>query len=394
MQTSETYRFLIFGLTSFHSLPQREQAIATELARRGHHVDFIEIAPSLAGKVQAFVHRTFSPLGQDTGFTVRSLPSHLHIHTPPTLPTGFRNSLTPPADRTIFRSWFRRTFADVDFSDVIAIVNIPLWWGHFIDRNLIAPRLLIYDICDDLAVQSKNERTMHRLRTGEMSLKKEVDLVTYSAAEMREDVRRRFPDTATLFLPNGVGSDFIHAVRTASSKENGDPSPHVGYIGATSGKWFDEDLFLGLPERFPHFRFSVIGPVESAFADRCASCPNVTLHGFVPHDDLAIWLNRFDAAIIPFRHNAITRVVNPLKMYEYASAGLPVVARWTEELEHYAEYVYLAETVRGFEDKLERAVCEDNETLRNERLRFAEANTWEIRIAQLLDHLHQHAAAV
>jgi len=394
MQTSETYRFLIFGLTSFHSLPQREQAMAAELAHRGHRIDFIEIAPSVAGKMQAFVHRTFSPLGQDTGFKYAAVPPNLHIHTPPTLPTGFRNSLTPPADRSIFRSWFRREFAGHDFSDAIVIINIPLWWGNFIDRTLVSPRVLIYDICDALEVQSRFDRTLQRLRAGETLLKREVDLVTYSAAEMRQDVEQRFADTKTLFLPNAVGGDFIDAVQRIPRTANGDPSPHIGYIGATTGKWFDEELFLGLLKRFPTYRFSVIGPVENPFADRCRVHANVTLHGFVQHENLPDWLQRFDAAIIPFRHNAITRVVNPLKMYEYASAGLPVVARWTEELEHYAGHVYLARTASEFGDKLERAVTEDSASLRRERMHFAASNTWKVRCDRLLDHLHQHAATV
>ncbi|MDT8325713.1 MAG: hypothetical protein RRA94_16480, partial [Bacteroidota bacterium] len=68
MSSAATYHFLFFGLTSFHSLPQREQAIATECARMGHQVDFIEIAPSVAGKTHAMLNRTFAPLARDSGF--------------------------------------------------------------------------------------------------------------------------------------------------------------------------------------------------------------------------------------------------------------------------------------------------------------------------------------
>jgi glycosyltransferase involved in cell wall biosynthesis len=55
--------------------------------------------------------------------------------------------------------------------------------------------------------------------------------------------------------------------------------------------------------------------------------------------DLPAYCARFDAALLPFRINPMTRSINPIKLREYLAAGLPVVStplpeviRWLEPL--------------------------------------------------------------
>ncbi len=393
MSTDSTYHFLFFGLTSFRSLPQREQAIAIECARLGHEVDFIEIPPSVAGKVHALFNSAFSPLSRDTGFTCDPALPNLRIHTPPTLPTGFRNSLTPTLDRAIFRQWFRRRFRGTDFSRVIAMVMMPLWWGNYIDRALFDPGLLVYDICDSLEVQSRNEKTLRRLREAEESLGAEAGLITFSAREMETDVLRQFPHAEALFLPNAVSKEFISRVdQEPLFHRNGHPRS-IGYIGATSGKWFDNELVLSTIREFADCHISIIGPVDKRFAEACETYPNVTLHGYVSHDALAHHLRRFDVAIIPFLSNEITRIVNPLKLYEYSVAGLPIVATRTAELAHHSSILYLAQDASGFIASIRAALEEDSSELRRARRRFAEAHTWEDRVRTFIGHLQQQVLA-
>lgn len=447
-----TYHFLFFGLTSFDSLPQREQALATECARTGHHVDFIEIPRSTAGRTQALLHRMFSPLSRETGFARAPEQRRLRVHTPPTLPTGFRSSLAPALDRSIFQQWFRRRFAGTDFSQSIAMIMLPLWWGNLIDRSLLNPRLLVYDVCDALEVQGRTDRALRRLHRHEAQLAAEADLVTYSAHEEGDSIRRRFPRTRTLLLPNAVSTEFVEQCDAAindnprisegtavngvadagdmnlikecrsingggpvngnRSTDGGGPvngrepvnggrliqtssqrRPVIGYIGATCGKWFDAELLFASIERFPEYDFCVVGPVTGDFAVRCEKYPNVTLLGFVPHRDLPLLLRSFDAAVIPFLSNAISDVVNPLKLYEYAAAGLPIIAAGVKELMHYSDIVALADTREAFFAGIRHAV-EQTDCSRRDRLRsFARQNTWDRRVRRLLDTITEHVAA-
>ncbi|MBR9974937.1 MAG: glycosyltransferase [Bacteroidetes bacterium] len=393
MRTDKAYHFLFFGLTSFRSLPQREQALALECARLGHEVDFIEIAPSVAGRLHALSNRLFSPLSRDEGFTYTAQYPTLRIHTPPTLPTGFRNSLTPAIDRALFRRWFNATFRERDLSDSIVMVMMPLWWGNFIDRDFLRPALLVYDICDSLEVQARSAETLSRLRTCERALASEADLITYSAREMEADIRRAYPQSQAYFIPNAVSREFIaHVDGEPLSSRNGQP-PTIGYIGSTSGKWFDAELVLAVARALPECTVSIVGPVDRRFTEHCRSLSNIELHGYVPHAALAAQLRRFDVAIIPFLDNEITRIVNPLKLYEYSVAGLPIVARRTEELAHYAGLLYLADTQERFISEIRRALEENDPALARDRRLFAERNTWEGRVRDFLQRIQQPVLA-
>ena len=55
------------------------------------------------------------------------------------------------------------------------------------------------------------------------------------------------------------------------------------------------------------------------------------------------YLYHFDACLIPFKVNSITEATDPVKMYEYLSAGKPVVSVALSELEPFREYLYLAQ---------------------------------------------------
>ena len=57
-----------------------------------------------------------------------------------------------------------------------------------------------------------------------------------------------------------------------------------------------------------------------------AALPNVHLLGQKPHDELPAYCKGFDVGMIPYRIDERMTFVNPLKLREYLSAGLPVVS--------------------------------------------------------------------
>ena len=69
---------------------------------------------------------------------------------------------------------------------------------------------------------------------------------------------------------------------------------------------------------------------------------NVKLLGERPYAELPAYLQQFDAAIIPFKMTELTQSTNPVKLYEYLSAGVPVVASPMPELVAVGDLVYLA----------------------------------------------------
>ena len=77
----------------------------------------------------------------------------------------------------------------------------------------------------------------------------------------------------------------------------------------------------------PHWpsQISVL-PLDSRCAPLMCGLKNVHLLGEQPYAVLPSYLHQFDVACIPFLRNSLTEATNPVKFYEYLSAGKPVVS--------------------------------------------------------------------
>jgi len=102
---------------------------------------------------------------------------------------------------------------------------------------------------------------------------------------------------------------------------------------------------------------------------------------------MPLYVYHFDVCIIPFEISKVTNAVDPVKLYEYLSAGKPVVASRTTELLHYEDYLYLAATHSEFLHNVERALLENDISAEERRVELARQNTWDNRVALLNDNL-------
>ncbi|MEI0737573.1 glycosyltransferase [Paenibacillus sp. JTLBN-2024] len=90
------------------------------------------------------------------------------------------------------------------------------------------------------------------------------------------------------------------------------------------------------------------------------------------YHELPMHLHRFDAAIIPFLQNELTKATNPVKLYEYLAAGKPVVSTALPELETVAAgLTVIARTPEAFEQAVERSLRQNTPQLMEARKNFA-----------------------
>ncbi len=116
-------------------------------------------------------------------------------------------------------------------------------------------------------------------------------------------------------------------------------------------------------------------------ASRLRALPNVHLLGRRPYRDLPRYAKAFDVAVCPFVSSELTRNVDPVKLREYLSAGLPVVATGIPEAAAYAASCRLVSGPEEFLAACESAWRGDSAALRRARSDAMRDETWERKAA-------------
>jgi hypothetical protein len=98
--------------------------------------------------------------------------------------------------------------------------------------------------------------------------------------------------------------------------------PHIGFIGCLGG-WFDWPLVLRLADAVQPMPVTLVGPQASPTPARRPS--NIQLHPPCPQAEGVRWLQSFTIGLIPFKQNALTAGIDPIKYYQYRGAGLPML---------------------------------------------------------------------
>ncbi|NOT00947.1 MAG: glycosyltransferase [Phycisphaerales bacterium] len=157
--------------------------------------------------------------------------------------------------------------------------------------------------------------------------------------------------------------------------------PVVGFFGLLH-HWVDVDLIAAVARRLPQLHFVLIGQAHTNIT-ALKSCSNVHLAGHRPYAELPAYCAAFEAAILPFKCNAFTPFINPIKLREYLAAGLPVVSTPMPEAERYAPDVVTAEGADAFAEACLGAIGRSSHAERLRRSRTMAGETWEARVETL-----------
>ena len=154
------------------------------------------------------------------------------------------------------------------------------------------------------------------------------------------------------------------------------PRPIIGFYG-TVQDWVDLELIAALARRRPDWTFVLIGQVL-VDASAVAGLDNVRLLGRRPHRDLPAYCKGFDVGLIPYVLSPRMDFVNPIKLREYLSAGLPVVSADLREVRRYP--CAIASGPGEFEAAIAAALESDSEAARQRRSEAMRAETWERKV--------------
>ncbi len=357
----------------WHEDPTSNHHVLRELARSRRVVWLNSIAtrtPSLAS-------------GRDLGKITRKLrefakgpinvENDLWVYTPLALP--FPHSV---AARTLNRQILRATIRLLRLR--LKIEEFQLWTflpnvGDYV--GTLGERSSVYYCVDEWSMFGYLDRA--QTVAAERTLLEKVDAVFAINSALAE--AKRAVNPATFEAPHGVDhAAFAKALDPATIVPpdlDALPHPRLGFYG-TLRDWVDFELLAHVARARPTWQIVLLGQ-ELCDTSAIADLPNVHLLGQKPHHELPAYCKGFDVGIIPYRIDERMKFVNPLKLREYLSAGLPVVSTPVPEVRRYPKLAEIAATPDDFIAACERALASSTE--RAVRSAAMTTETWAARVA-------------
>ena len=209
--------------------------------------------------------------------------------------------------------------------------------------------------------------------------------LTITTSQWLDDAMAPFAKTRTLIRN---AAEYEHFAEPPA-EDYRDPKGRrvIGYYGAIA-EWFDCDLVEAVARRHPECSVLLIGADTVHAKERLADTPNVAFTGEMPYDRLPFYLHGFDICLLPFKVIPLTLATNPVKAYEYLSAGKPVVAVDLPEMKQFDGLLYAAQDAAMFVDAVTNLIEKPEPTeLFQRRQAFAAGQTWVHRCKTLISEV-------
>lgn len=189
-----------------------------------------------------------------------------------------------------------------------------------------------------------------------------------------------------LLLQNGV--DLDHYLNYVKSEINLPPEPRAIYAGALDHR-FGFDVIRNVALKHPSVSFLLAGPVEDKDKTAFSDVGNIHFLGHVKYADLPNLLGQCQIGLLPMSDHPSNLGRSPMKLFEYAAVGLPVVSTATPEIERRRlPFVFLAHDLQTFQEKLGEILDSDSSTLAQQAKNSAMHESWASKATIILNYMY------
>lgn len=265
-----------------------------------------------------------------------------------------------------------------DSQNLVSLVQHPFWYD--IARVLPNSRM-VYDCMDH---HEGFGNVAAEVLTLECALFRDSDL-TVTTSDYLDKIIEKQAKRRALIRNAGEYGHFAH--RPASVYRDPQGRKVIGYYGAIA-EWFDQDLVEAVAKRFPDCAIMLVGADTVDAKSRLGKSPNVTFIGETPYKELPYYLYGFDVCLLPFKIIPLTLATNPVKLYEYLSAGKTVVTVDLPEMKQFGNLVHVAGNADDFLSAVATSLSQPAapESIAA-RQAFAKEQTWTHRVEALISYV-------
>lgn len=331
-------------------------------AQRPHH--FVRVALSLGHQVQIF-----SPFG--ARFVTQPVPQGAALVRRPYLPRVY--------EEWAAIRWFNATSIGSliqSFCHSRADLHV---YGTMPVSPLPRAANVLYDCLDDWSAYPGAPSNIGALQE---ELCRSASQIWVTSNTLYQAFTKRYAMKLVL-VPNGVEFSHFAGALALRQLRSTVARPVLVYMGALCG-WFDASLVSAVARLLPEWRIVLIGRQMLSAQQRSTLClPNVSFLGYKPYSALPALLAAADVAMIPFTRCALTDGTDPVKLYEYLAAGLPVVSTPMPEVMRFCEdgVVSCSASAETFAAQVKRLLTAKNPSRCQE---IAAAHTWHHSFAPAL----------
>lgn len=353
----------VWSVIDWHFRMQRPQHLAAALAGKGHRVFYIS---------NNFVDSA------TPGFAVEALDQegrlfqvNLHVAGAPQIYFDIASPDQVAAIQASLATLLHWTLT----TSSVSLVQHPYW----LEPAQSLPNMrLVYDCMDHHGGFEDNAASV---LAGERTLVESADLLIVTSQWLFEELEGKSSNIAMI----RNATEYSHfCERPDEVFVDPDGRRIIGYYGAIA-EWFDPELIRRVAEDHPDQLVLLVGRDTAGVQEKLQGLSNVRFTGEVPYRELPYWLHAFDVCLLPFQVIPLTLATNPVKVYEYLSAGKPTVSVDLPEMSQFEGLAHLATEPGAFSAAVTQALqpaAMAPEAV-DARQAFARQQTWAHRAADL-----------
>jgi len=357
--------FVCFSINNWEKRKARKQQFALHLSQRDDVGKVLYVEPALN-----FFRLIFFPFSELRGeenkkrwkralkFCIEPITEKLFLYTPVRfLPLNFRFQFIYDCNLVVIYQILKKRLRKEEFS------NVVLWLYHPMDYKLLKifkDRVLsIFDWAErwgDYFIELKPQRRKEVVEL-EQKMAEGVDIV-FAVSKGLLNRAQKVNTNSYRMLDGTVYEVFQGPNKEVPEDIKNIKKPILGYLGTIN---------------------------ERVDISRLKSKENIYFLGGKFFEELGAYAQCFDVCVLPYRVDLVMGF--PTKVLDYLATGKPIVSTHLVGIEAFEEMIIVSHSASEFIENTRKALNENDSGQMEARLKKAQENTWDRRVAEISDKI-------